>query len=287
MSRLTPLWDTPELQVRRFDHAHAGHAHDDAEEVAGQYIISVVERGRFLLHCRGQSWELGPGDVMLSRPGMEFRVQHPDHDYGDVCLSLCLADASVEAADAQRVWPASRPPVLRAADRIAYLHWALLRAVRDAQGLHADACAADWLEALAVPPRTAPRPFRPHTLRWHAERVQTARERLDAEPAAEHRLVQLARDAAMSPFQFARVFERLVGLPPHRYLLRARLRRAAAMLDAGSRVTDACYACGFNHPAHFTRLFRREFGALPSHCRGVGAGAISARNCKREGAEPA
>ncbi len=78
MSRLTPLWDTPELQVRRFDHAHAGHAHDDAEEVAGQYIISVVERGRFLLHCRGQSWELGPGDVMLSRPGMEFRVHQVD-----------------------------------------------------------------------------------------------------------------------------------------------------------------------------------------------------------------
>ena len=104
-------------------------------------------------------------------------------------------------------------------------------------------------------------------------RLLRAKDRMDAASHEDWPVRRLAEVSGVSEAHFARSFKQAFGLPPHRYLLRARLRRAAAMLDAGSRVTDACYACGFNHPAHFTRLFRREFGALPSHYRGASAAA--------------
>ena len=68
----------------------------------------------------------------------------------------------------------------------------------------------------------------------------------------------------MSPFRFARVFRDLTGIPPHKYLVRARLMRARALLRTGTSVTNACYAVGFNNLSHFIRSFRRTFGDAPS-----------------------
>lgn len=290
MTRLTPLWESPHLHIRRFDHPHDYHDHadDGAQEMASRFIASVVEKGRFRLDAEGRSWELGPGDVMLSRPGMEFSVQHIDADFSDVCLSVCFDSAQIEALDAQSLWPRLREPLRRANDRLAYLHWGVERAVDFDVALQAETCAAELLNEIAHDRLATDTPFRPSKLRWYAERVHAVRERLDANLGDDHRLADLAGSAAMSPFNFARVFQRLVGVPPHRYLLLARLRAAAAMLDEGSSVTAACFACGFSSPGHFGRLFAREFGALPSAFRRQAMGPHNAagtmkpaRNCKR------
>jgi len=46
--------------------------------------------------------------------------------------------------------------------------------------------------------------------------------------------------------------------------VRARLKRARALLRTGTSVTNACYAVGFNNLSHFIRSFRRTFGDVPS-----------------------
>ena len=65
-------------------------------------------------------------------------------------------------------------------------------------------------------------------------------------------------------FHFTRVFAALTGMPPHRYLLRARLDAAARMLREGASVTETCFACGFANLSHFSRSFARRFGVAPS-----------------------
>jgi AraC family transcriptional regulator len=106
--------------------------------------------------------------------------------------------------------------------------------------------------------------YRPRQLQWYADRIAAARELMDASPARHHSLPNLASHVAMSPFAFARVFRELVGLPPHRYLVRVRLQRARALLESGTSVTAACYASGFNNLSHFIRTFRAHFGVAPS-----------------------
>jgi AraC family transcriptional regulator len=87
---------------------------------------------------------------------------------------------------------------------------------------------------------------------------------MHADPAAEHRLWHLSSHVAMSPFRFARMFRELVGMPPHKYLIRLRLQRARDLLQSGMPVTDVCYAVGFNSLSHFTRMFQGHFGRSPS-----------------------
>jgi len=47
---------------------------------------------------------------------------------------------------------------------------------------------------------------------------------IDRNPSSRLTLGSLAREAGLSPYHFLRTFERLAGLTPHQYVLRARLR---------------------------------------------------------------
>jgi AraC-like DNA-binding protein len=79
-------------------------------------------------------------------------------------------------------------------------------------------------------------------------------------------LGRLAREAGLSPYHFLRTFERLTGLTPHQYVLRARLREAAIRLgnpEPRSKVLDIALDCGFGDVSNFNRAFRAEFGVSP------------------------
>jgi len=67
----------------------------------------------------------------------------------------------------------------------------------------------------------------------------------------------------LSPYHFLRTFERLTGVTPHQYILRARLREAALRLAEPGRVLDIALDCGFGDLSNFNRTFRAEFGVSP------------------------
>jgi AraC-like DNA-binding protein len=113
--------------------------------------------------------------------------------------------------------------------------------------------------------------YRVSQLKWYAERVEAARETLEALYWEQHSLASLAASVGMSPFQFARVFRELTGYPPHKYLLKARLDRASRMLLGGKSVTETCFEVGFSNLSHFTRSFRGRFGCAPSSFKSRGA----------------
>jgi AraC family transcriptional regulator len=273
--RVRRLFETTLIAIERIDHPPEIDHVDPDEEASAQYSVNVLERGAFSIRERTCISRVSPAELFLTAPGRIYRYVHDERDAApaDVCLAVSFTDAARDAAgslvgslrDARAVVPMS--------NRRAYVRDRLLAHLAfGSSPLALDVIAGELL-AGAVEPRDG-RLFGPSQLAWYGRRVDAARRRLDDQFAADHTLTDLARDAGMSPFHFARVFRELTGVPPHRYLIRRRLAAAAEHLRDGAPVTDTCFAVGFRSLSHFIHAFRRTYGVPPSR---IGA-VIAARD---------
>jgi AraC-like DNA-binding protein len=74
----------------------------------------------------------------------------------------------------------------------------------------------------------------------------------------------MALEAGLSPYHFLRTFDRVTGVTPHQYVLRARVREAALRVVGGDdKIVDIALDCGFGDLSNFNRAFRAEFGLSP------------------------
>jgi AraC-like DNA-binding protein len=118
------------------------------------------------------------------------------------------------------------------------------------------------LSRYAAPRVEAPAP------RHELQAVRRAREYLEAHFLENVSLLGLGELVSLSPWYFARTFERAVGLPPHAYLEGVRVRRARELLDRGASLVEVALSVGYPDQPHFTRRFKRLVGITPGqYCR--------------------
>jgi AraC-like DNA-binding protein len=70
-------------------------------------------------------------------------------------------------------------------------------------------------------------------------------------------LEELAALAKLSRFHLLRAFTRYIGLPPHAYQIRLRIKGACALLQSGISAVEVAARVGFADQSHFTRHFKR------------------------------
>jgi AraC-like DNA-binding protein len=81
-------------------------------------------------------------------------------------------------------------------------------------------------------------------------------------------LQTIAEACGLSVSYFSRSFRKSTGLPPHAWLLKARVERAMTMLrQKDATLGEIAVACGFADQSHFTRIFTRQIGTSPRNWR--------------------
>ena len=90
------------------------------------------------------------------------------------------------------------------------------------------------------------------------------------QPGSPHTVALLADASLMSRSAFAERFHEAFGVPPMRFLHDVRLRRAAELLQKNPElaVDQVARLVGFTSRSHFSREFKRRFGASPAAFRG-------------------
>ncbi|MEX9254396.1 helix-turn-helix domain-containing protein [Pseudenterobacter timonensis] len=85
-------------------------------------------------------------------------------------------------------------------------------------------------------------------------------------------LAELAGQAALSEYHFARMFRQSMQVAPHQYVMRQRMAQAKAQVE-GSRapLTEIALACGFSSASHFSNRFKAAWGVTPSQLRAAKA----------------
>lgn len=95
--------------------------------------------------------------------------------------------------------------------------------------------------------------------------VRRVCEYIQAHLACDIGVAELAGQVNLSPHHFSMLFKRALGLPPHQYVLRARIREAQRQLATGHAViSEVALRLGFSDQSHFSRAFRKVTGTTPA-----------------------
>ena len=85
-------------------------------------------------------------------------------------------------------------------------------------------------------------------------------------------LADLATQAALSEYHFARMFRQSMQLAPHQYVMQRRMEKAKALVRSTRQpLTEIALACGFSSASHFSNRFRAATGFTPSQLRAASA----------------
>jgi AraC-like DNA-binding protein len=239
-----------------------------AEQYAS-HSISYVRKGSFGCRCRGGSFELVAGSILVGYPGDEFTCTH-DHVCGDECLSFFLSEELVDAiGDRAEVWRIGAAPPLPELMVLGELAQAAASGRSDVGLDEVGALfASRFVEVVSGRSRTGAAT----TARDRRRAVETALW-IDAHSHLAIDLEQAAATAEISPFHFLRLFANVLGVTPHQYLVRSRLRHAARLLaDDDRAVTDVAYDVGFGDLSNFVRTFHRAAGVSPRKFREASRG---------------
>lgn len=91
---------------------------------------------------------------------------------------------------------------------------------------------------------------------------------IDDHCSADLRIAELAAIACMSPTKFKETFKRVNGMTVTRYVQGKRVSQAELLLRQNDlSIEQVARAVGYSCPSHFSALFKREVGMLPSEFR--------------------
>ncbi len=264
----TTLLQRDRISVTEF-RCTAGPGDEPFAEQYPAHSISYVRKGSFGCHCRGRFHELVAGSILVGHPGDEYICTH-DHVYGDECLSFFLSPELVEMiGDDAAVWRIGAAPPL---PELMVLGELAQTAADGSSDIGLDEVghvfANRFVEVVSG------RKQKPVTaMARDRRRAVEAALWIDAHSHRPIGLEDAAEQAGISPFHFLRLFSEVLGVTPHQYLVRSRLRHAARRLaDDDSAITDIAYDVGFGDLSNFVRTFHRAAGASPLRFRQASRG---------------
>jgi AraC-like DNA-binding protein len=234
------------------------------------HSVSYVRKGSFGCQSRGRTFDLVTGSVLVGFPGDEYVCTHDHHVCGDECLSFFLDAELVETiAGRPEAWRVGAAPPLPELMVLGELAQASVDGRSDI-GLDevGQIFASRFVDAVSGRPR---KPV--EVSARHRRRAVEAAQWIEANSHQPIDLDAAAGEAGISPFHFLRLFANVLGVTPHQYLVRSRLRHAARLLaDEDIAVTDIAYDVGFGDLSNFVRTFHRAAGLSPGSFRAAARG---------------
>jgi AraC family transcriptional regulator len=238
-------------------------------EVNAGWRLSYVRRGSFGCRAQGREFEFVAGSIKVARPGDEYRATHEHHHgCGDECVSVSFSPEALDATGAAGAsWDqVCLPPLPQTMVLGELLH----AAAKGDSDFGIDEAALLLLAGF----KKVSGPFSARSVSaTDRKRAVEAARYLELHSAEALSLDELAQQAGLSPFHFLRVFARVLGVTPHQYLVRTRVREAARRLaDPARSITDIALDVGFADLSNFVRTFRRAAGVSPGAFRRAARG---------------
>jgi AraC-like DNA-binding protein len=246
-------------------------------KVAGEHSeasLSYVRRGSLAYRAGGRQFDLVPGSILIGRPGVDYICTHDRHEAGE-CLSFRFAPELLESiGDVGASWPIGAVPPLA---ELMVLGELALAAAEGSSDLGLDEIGLMFAARVTGLVGAAKRDAASATPSDRKRAVDAA-SWIEANCDRDIDLERAASMAGLSSFHFLRMFSRALGVTPHQYLVRCRLRRAARLLcDDARPIGGIAHEVGFGDLSNFVRTFHRAAGMPPRQFRRAALGARGGR----------
>lgn len=239
------------------------------EGFSPHFQICLPYRGLFRWHVGGDDVVADPNQVLFVSGGESFHLSQPHyHAYAELIITpdpgLLAELADVDEARLS-LHPLFRRRSRRSNTRLQFLRARFLHGLTGEQpdGVAVEQLVIDVLR-LALQVDVRKREAGPRTRRL----IARTKEFLEARVADRIRLTDIANAVGASASHLTDAFNRVEGVPLHRYLVQLRLARALAELPDVDDITTLAFDLGFSSHSHFTAAFRKAYGCTPSQFRG-------------------
>ncbi|HEV2665452.1 MAG TPA: AraC family transcriptional regulator [Blastocatellia bacterium] len=244
---------------------------DSPFEEKNDYVsVAVVVAGSFKYRSARGAVVLSPGSLLLGSADEGFECSH-EHGSGDRCVSFNYEPAFFErlAADSAGPGASLKFPVHRLPELPS-----LVPLTAEAQlGLYRPRSVNFEELTLELGGRVlttlggSQLSMKGATSR-DERRIATAVRFIELHFRRPLSLEELSALVGISPYHFLRTFKQVVGVTPHQFLLRIRLREAALRLRTTAEpVLDVALDAGFGDLSNFNHTFRAAFGTTPTQYR--------------------
>lgn len=256
----------------------------------GERVVAPMKRGlKVAVLLRGQqSYRLDDGPALtftgptvfvaanegdhvqkrtfLTEEALSYAIVQIDTDFAESEFGAsfgCITERMARKSDGPGLWVRSATPDLR----MLASAMAECRIAGPMRGLYLGGKALE-LAAVVVDrlaDERAPRPARlsPRMI----EQLNAARALLLSSAQTPPSLAELARSTGLNVTKLTSGFRQLFGASVFAYLQEHRLQEAYELIRSGDKsVSEAAFHVGYN-PAHFSGIFRKRFGVLPSSLR--------------------
>jgi len=238
------------------------------------FLSIIVEGGSALGLKRGGRTEhlaMGPGSVCVLAPGHvpPIEVGGPVTTLFISLRSWMLAESAADLLDRD----GARLRNAYAVNDPHFFHLGMALNAEIEQGypggrLYGESLAAALMTHLLAAYSERGLPANAHKTGIGSRRLRLVLDYIEENLSADLSLTELGGVVDMSPCRFARLFREAMGLPPHQFVLRKRIARARAMLEASSTsLSEISSSLGFESQSHFTAVFHKLVGTTPAAYR--------------------
>ena len=244
---------------------------DSPFEEKNDYVsIAVVVEGSFKYRSARGAAVLSSGSLLLGSADESFECCH-EHGIGDRCVSFNYEPAFFErlASDSAYRGASLKFPVHRLPELPPLIPLTALAQL----GLHSprsvnfEELALELAGMVLTTLGGSPVSMKGPTMR-DERRIATAVQFIELHFRRPLSLEELSALVGISPYHFLRTFKHVVGLTPHQFILRRRLREAALRLRTTAEpVLDIALDAGFGDLSNFNHTFRAAFGTTPTEYR--------------------
>jgi len=267
MKALHTFWNddrVPSVAVRRTDsssESYKAHCHKE-------FCVGAVTEGTALMTLKKASWTLAPGFLAVIPPETVHSCNPPEGGARSYLMAFFDASwcCSIQEALFGRQGRFVPPTDFLLENRALYCSFLEL--------VQLLASAASPLEKTESATQFASDLF---LASCHREPLVAGGERegivADIKVYLEQRadlqitLQELAATFRCNPYHLLRLFKEAVGLPPHAFMLNARIEKAKRLLLEGMAPAAVAAETGFADQSHFHKTFRRFVAATPRQYR--------------------